>query len=52
LPGLGASKTVPKSRFISFWIEATSRSGSQRTIAMTFLLKIAKRYCVDTQYEI
>src|SRR3954468_24516789 len=33
LPGAaGASKAVLKSRFISFWSELSSRSGSQRTM--------------------
>ena len=31
---VGVSKNVPNSRCISFWSDATSRSGSQRTNAM------------------
>jgi hypothetical protein len=32
------SKKVLNSRFISFWIDVSSRTGSQRTSAMLYLL--------------
>jgi hypothetical protein len=46
------SKTVPKRRFISFCRVVSSRSGSQRTIAIAVPPMIDEQYCVGQQYEI